>query len=46
MSCAETAELIEMQFGALSPVDPGNRALNGGADAPHGKGHFQGCLAN
>jgi len=24
VSCAQTAELIEMQFGILSQVDPGN----------------------
>jgi len=34
VSCAETAELIEMQFGMLSRVDPGK--------CPRGKGHFGG----
>jgi len=29
VSCAKTAEPIEMQFGMLSGVDPGNHALDG-----------------
>jgi len=31
VSCAKTAELIEMQFGTLSVVGQGNHVLDGGA---------------
>jgi len=41
MSCAKTAEPIEMQFGILSRVGPGNHVLDG-VQMPHGKGHFWG----
>ena len=40
VSPAKTTEPIEMPFGMLYRVDPGNRALDGSADAPNGKGHF------
>jgi len=40
MSCAKTAEPIEMPFGVLSRVVPRNHVLDGGADAPVGKGSF------
>jgi len=39
MSCAKTAEPIEMPFGVLSRVDPMNRVLDENTD-PHGKGQF------
>ena len=31
MNCANAAELIEMPFGMLSGVGPGNHVLDGGA---------------
>jgi len=34
VSCAKTAEPIEIQFGMLSRMDPGNHLLHDGADAP------------
>ena len=34
MSCAKTAEAIEMPFGVLSWMDPRNHVLFGGPDAP------------
>ena len=40
MSCAKTAEPIEMQFGMLSRVGPGNHELYEGADAPTKRGTF------
>jgi len=33
---------MEMQFGMLSRVDPGNPVLDGSADVPNKKGHFWG----
>ena len=39
MSCAKTAEPIEMQFGTLSRVDP-EHVLYGDVDAPTGRGTF------
>jgi len=42
MSCAKMAEPIEMQFGMLSQVCPGNVLRED--ICPHGKGHFWGCL--
>jgi len=32
MSCAKTAESIEMLFGGLTHVDPRNHVLDGGQD--------------
>ena len=42
MSCAKTAEPTEIPFGQLSWVSPGNHVLDGGADAPTGRGTFSG----
>jgi len=44
MSCAKTAEWVEMQFGMLGQMDPGNMYYVG-CRCCHGKGHFSGCLA-
>jgi len=48
MSCAKMAEPIEMQFGMVSWVGPGNKYITWGVDAPslHCKGHFWECLAD
>jgi len=43
MSCATMAEPIEMQFGMLSRMGPGNMYYMGRRCA-HGKGHFWRCL--
>jgi len=40
VSCAKTAESIEMQFGLLSQVSSWNHILDGGADAPSERGTF------
>ena len=40
MSCAKTAEPIEMQFGMMSQMSPGN--VLHGVQMPHRKGHFWG----
>jgi len=45
MSCAKTAEPIEMQFGMLSLVGPGNTCYLG-CRYIQGKGHFLGCPAD
>ena len=42
MSCAKTAEPIEMQFGMLSRVEPGNHVLDEGLDALMARGNFEG----
>jgi len=39
VSCAKTAEPIEMQFGTLSRVGP-EHVLYGDVDAPTGRGTF------
>jgi len=39
VSCAKTAELVEMPFGRLTHVDPENHTLDE-VQNPHGKGHF------
>jgi len=39
VSCAKMVELIEMQFGMLSWVGPGNTYCMG-CRWPHGKRHF------
>jgi len=39
---AKTAELIEMLFGVLSRLAPGNNTLHGGADAPVRMDKFEG----
>jgi len=36
------AEPIDMPFGMLSEVNPGNHVLHGGSDAPMQKGNFEG----
>jgi len=41
VSPAKTAESIEMSFGFMTRVDPGNHVLDGGK-IPHGKGQFLG----
>ena len=41
MNCIKTAEPIEMQFGMLSWVSPGNMHYMG-MYIPHGNGHFWG----
>ena len=43
VNCAKSAEVIEMQFGMLSWVDPGNmyymgHVLHGDVDVPVGRG--------
>ena len=43
LSPAKATEPIEMQFGMMSWVVPGNHVLDGGADAPT-EGSFLGCL--
>jgi len=43
VSCAKTAEPIEMPFGILSRVDPRNHVL-GWFQMPNGKGHFYGSV--
>jgi len=40
VSPAKTAELIEMLFGLMTRVSPGNHVLDGGPDPPHRKGQF------
>jgi len=40
MSCAKTAELIEMPFGLKTPVGPRNHVLEG-VEIRHGKGTFE-----
>jgi len=42
VSCAKVAELIEIPFGMLSQVDPGNYVLDGGANALTGRGTYKG----
>ena len=43
MSPAKTAELIEMLFGLMTRVSPGNHVLDGGPDPPPiRKGNFEG----
>ena len=42
MSCAKTAEPIEMPFGLRTQVDPRNHLLDEGFDPPQGKGQFSG----
>jgi len=39
VSCAETAEPIEMPFEKLNHAGPMNHVLDGGPET-HGKGHF------
>ena len=41
MSCAKTAEPIEMPFGMLSLVDPRNYAQDWNADATTGRSTFR-----
>jgi len=41
----KAAEPIQMQFGMLNWVGPGNMHYMG-CRCPHGKGHFLGCLAD
>jgi len=41
-----TAEQIEMHFGMLSRVGPGNHVLDGGADAPLRRNAFEGYLVD
>ena len=43
VSCAKTAELIEMPFGQLTRMGSRNRVLDGGQDAPMGRGNYGGC---
>ena len=45
MSCAKTAEPIEMPFGLRTQVDPRNHLLDEGFDPPRGRGNFRGCAA-
>ena len=40
VSCAKTAELIEMSFWMKIWVGPRNHVLDGGADPPRGRGNF------
>ena len=40
VSCAKTAELIEMRFGIRTRVGPLNRVLGGGSDPPRGMGNL------
>ena len=42
MSCAKTAEPIEMPFGMLNQVDPRNYVLDRGPDPLMGRGNFEG----
>jgi len=42
VSPAKTAQPIEMLFGMLSHVDPGNHVLDRGADVVTGRGNFRG----
>jgi len=46
VSCAKTAEPIEMQFGIFSWVGLGNHVLDGGADAHTGNGYFWTAVDN
>jgi len=39
---AKTAKPIEMPFGLMTQVGPGNRVLDGGPDPPMGRGNFEG----
>jgi len=41
VSCAKTAEPIEMQIGMLSQVDSVIYVLHGDVDAPTGRGTFR-----
>jgi len=41
VSCAKTAEPIEMPFGILSRVDPRNHVLEWGYRFPMGKDNFE-----
>ena len=42
MSCAKTAEPIEMPFGLRTQVDPRNHLLDEGFDPPRGRDNFRG----
>ena len=42
LSCAKTAELIDMPFWTKTRMGPRNRVLNGGGDPPTGRGNFWG----
>ena len=42
MSCAKTAEPIEMPFGLRIPVGPRNHVLNGGSDSSTERGNKDG----
>ena len=42
MSCAKTAEPIEMPFGLWARVDSANHVLGGGPDLPMGMDNFEG----
>ena len=41
MSCAKTAEAIEILFGFWAPMGPRNHLLDGGPDSPMGIGNFE-----
>jgi len=41
VSCAKTAEPIEMPFWTKTQVDPKNHVLDGGGDRPRGRGNFR-----
>jgi len=41
MSCAKTAEPIEMPFGLKIRVNPSNHVLDGGSDLPRESGNFK-----
>jgi len=40
VSCAQTAEAIEMLFAVGTRVGPGSHVFDGGADHPKGRGNF------
>jgi len=42
VSCAKTAEPLEMPFGMWTVVGPSNHVLDGGSRLPHTKGQFLG----
>jgi len=42
VSCAKTAEPIEMPFGLRIRVGPRNHVLNGGCRSPMGRDNFEG----
>ena len=42
VSPAKTAEPIEMPFGLMTQVGPGNQVLDGGPNPPMGRGNFEG----